>query len=629
MMHCRQQPARTDHHGGRMAVAIVLCLVFTGQGVQARVAWSAPAAAQPGTEPSSAAAQPSPAAEASAVAARHSAAAEPAAAVAAPPPPGERQVEAAAPEPGRAVAVKHVELSAGLAKLRLETGVLIPVTPAGGRTLELVFVGQGRIELEPPDAIEAGQLDLFTGRRRLDEEIGAAVLVVGMDGAVGALLKKPAAAPTAPQLAAAQDLFGQWKKRERRVVGVEDRILARAAGDPALGGYFAALCRSGRLGDFLYAFDPQDQEQVSLGRLVPLDATEKEKKKILKEIVRGQRNGHFTGLDLEDLGTWDTWVSTALRDAQGLPLPGAAAFEPERYELDADVADSDLRLTGRARIELRPVLKGARTVRLRLARDLKVTRVTEAAAAGPSTGGELFFHRRGEDLTVILPRPLAAGETLTLVVEYAGSLIEKEGTRYALLDTLDWYPHTGSVDRASYTATFHWPKKLELVASGHRLDGGSSPDGRRWERRALDRPNLAFSFEVGKFELQTVQAGHVKVTLAFDPGTFGFDRGFRDQVAHTVADSLVYYEGAFGRYPLDELAVVTVPRNFSQGTQGLVTLSDGMMNDFGGLARILGFTDRRAMIAHEVAHQCWPPIAPCATRGSAWRPTSPSSRSSA
>ena len=42
----------------------------------------------------------------------------------------------------------------------------------------------------------------------------------------------------------------------------------------------------------------------------------------------------------------------------------------------------------------------------------------------------------------------------------------------------------GAVDRARYTATFHWPKKLELVASGHRLGGGDSPDGRRWERRA-------------------------------------------------------------------------------------------------------------------------------------------------
>jgi Peptidase family M1 domain len=530
----------------------------------------------------------------------------------------ERQVDEAALEPGRAVAVKHVELSAGLAKLRLETGVLIPVTPAGGRTLELVFAGEGRIELEPPDAIEAGQLDLFTGRRRLDEEIGGAVLVVGMDGAVGSLLKKPAAAPTAAQLAAAQELYGQWKKRERRVIGIEDRILARASGDPALAGYFAALCRSGRLGDFLYVFDPQDQEQVSLGRLVPLDATEKEKKKLLKEIARGQRNGHMTGLELEDLGTWDTWVSTALRDAQGRPLPGASAFEPVSYDLDADVADSDLRLTGRARVELRPILKGARTVHLRLNRDLQVSRVTEGGDAGApgaravgtagtraAAGNELSFHRRGTGLTVVLPRPLAAGETLTLVVEYSGRLIEKDWNRYALLSTLDWYPHAGAVDRARYAATFHWPKKLELVASGHRLGGGDGPDGRRWERRALDQPNLAFSFEVGRFKLQTVQAGHVKVTLAFDPDASRFDSTVREEIAHTVADSLVYYESVFGPYPMDELAVVTVPRGFSQGTQGLVTLSDVMMGDWGLFGQLLGLSDRRAVIAHEVAHQWW------------------------
>ncbi|MBV8199684.1 MAG: hypothetical protein JOZ15_03575, partial [Acidobacteria bacterium] len=129
--------------------------------------------------------------------------------------------------------------------------------------------------------------------------------------------------------------------------------------------------------------------------------------------------------------------------------------------------------------------------------------------------------------------------------------------------------------------------------------------GRRWERRVLDSPSQIFSFEVGRFKLQTAQAGHVRVTTAFDPEGSHLHREIRAEITATVADALVYYEQTFGPYPLDELTVVTVPRGFSQSTQGLVTLSDEMMDEYGRLGQLLGISDHRAVIAHEVAHQWW------------------------
>src|SRR3954466_6838541 len=66
-------------------------------------------------------------------------------------------------DPARAVTLKNVKLGGGLGTLRLEDGVLTPATPVGGKTVEMVFLGKGRMEVEPPDAIEAGQLELFTG----------------------------------------------------------------------------------------------------------------------------------------------------------------------------------------------------------------------------------------------------------------------------------------------------------------------------------------------------------------------------------------------------------------------------------------------------------------------------------
>ncbi|HEV7516042.1 MAG TPA: M1 family aminopeptidase [Thermoanaerobaculia bacterium] len=494
--------------------------------------------------------------------------------------------------------MKNLKMNAGLASLRLDEGVLLPASPVGGKTVELVFLGRGRITLEPPDRVEAGQLELFTGGTRLDEVFKEAVLVVALDAAVGAILRKPAAQPEAATLARAAELYKQWRgKPERKQLNVETGILGDALGDPSYQGYFAAWFKGGGAGDFLYLLEPDSREQVTLGHFVPLEATERQKRKLLRQIQREQRKGRLVGLELDDLGQWDTWLAASLRDKEGKPAPGGAAFEPEKYTLDVTVGE-DVRLSGRARLDLKSRVQGARLVPLRLLRDLQVTRVADAS------GADLFFLRSGCDLAVVLPRPAAAGEAVQVVVEYSGNAIDKDWNLYTLLDTFEWYPHAGSADRARYDVTYHWPRGLDLVAAGKRADSGEA-SGLRWERRVIDLPTFGTSFEVGHFKTEEARAGHVHVTFAFDPGS-ALGRSGREEVEKTVTDTLSYYEDLFGPYPLDELTIATAAhRGFSQGMLGFVTLADGMLFDAGIWSKFLGLRDRREVIAHELAHQWW------------------------
>jgi Peptidase family M1 domain len=509
-----------------------------------------------------------------------------------------RDIEAAHLDPARAVALKSVKLAAGLATLRLEEGVLLPASPVGGKTIELVFLGRGRIALEPPDRVESGQLELFTGGSRLDEEFKEAVLVVGLDPAVNALLKKPAAQLDAQAVKRAEELYKQWRaKPERKQLDVETGILGDALGDPTWQGYFAAWFRGGDLGDILYLVEPDSREQVTLGHFVPLEATERDKRKLLRLIQREQRKGRLVGLELDSLGQWDTWLAASLHDKEGKPTPGGAPFEPEKYTLDVTVGD-DVRLSGRARLDLKSRIQGTRLISLRLERDLQVTRVTDGA------GADLFFLRSGRDLDVVLPRAAAAGGTVQLAVDYSGNAIDKDWNLYTLLDTSEWYPHAGSVDRARYDVTYHWPKGLDLVAAGKRMEGGEAA-GLRWERRVSDLPTFGTSFEVGHFKTEEARAGHVHVTFAFDPAN-SLGRSGREEVMKTVTDVLGYYEELFGPYPLDDLTVATAAhRDFSQGMQGFVTLADGMLADLGVWNKLFGLRDRRQVIAHELAHQWW------------------------
>jgi hypothetical protein len=510
-----------------------------------------------------------------------------------------REIEQSRLDPARAVVLEGVKLNAGLADLLLE-GVLVPATPVGGKAAEMIFLGTGRIELEPPDAIEAGQLELFTGGARLDEEFNEAVLVVGMDAAASSLLRRPAAPADAETTRKAEDLYAAWKKRtERKQLNVEQALLLDALDDPAAAGYFAAWFRGGERGEFLYTVEPDVQEQVTLGRFVPLEATEKEKRKILRRIQREQRRGRLIGVDVEDLGQWDTWVSSSLRDGEGRPRTGAPTFEPIKYTLEVDLAERDLRLSGRARIELKPVMAGSRAVMLQLPADFEVRGVTDGG------GADLFFDRAPAELLVLLPGAPAVGELATVVVDYQGKPVEKDWNLTTLLDTMGWYPRSGTLDRAVYDVTFRWPKSFDLVSSGRRIDGGVGSDGRPWERRVLDLPSLGFSFEVGHFKFETAKAGHVDLRFAFGAGSTLTGREVKEEVIQAVTDSLLFYEESFGPYPLNEMTLVTANRGFSQGMLGFITLSDYELVDLGIWNRLFGVPDRRLVIAHEVAHQWW------------------------
>ncbi len=537
------------------------------------------------------------------------------------------QIRSARLEPERAVVVDNLTLNTGLASLAIRSGVIFPAAPVGGRVVEMVFAGDASFVLEPPDAVEAGQLELFTGAPRLDEKVSEAVLVVTLDAAADAIAGRAPAPVDRQARGRALELFERWKQRpERRLLGVETALLRDALGDPGYDGFFAGWFRGERLGEFLYLFEPDAREQVALGRFSVPETSDREKRKLARQLHRQQRRGRLIGLAVEDLGRWDTWLSASstVRPSPGElrvrpppgelrvrpppgeprrggePVPGAPAFEPVHYELETTLGGPQLTLRGRTRIHLERRSPG-RTVSLEIHPDLQLRQVRVA-------GGEPLFHHQvaGEALVVLpaSPRPVAE---LVLEVEYSGRVIERIDARsYTLVNTTHWYPHAGSVDMATYEAVFRWPEKLELLAAGERIESGREDGGQRFERRRLDRPSFAFSFEIGRFQRLTARAGHVDVTLAVDAlGAGALDADSRQQLLATITDSLRYFEQAFGPYPLDRLTVVTATREYSQSLVGFITLSTLSMLDPDWTALALDLEDRRTIVAHEIAHQWW------------------------
>ncbi len=501
------------------------------------------------------------------------------------------------PQPRR---LQKVRLDTGFAVLELADGVLFPARAVSGQVVEMVFIGRGVVHFEPPDAIEAGQLELFTGSRVLAESFTEAVFVVGRDDAARSLVDRPVASGVDPRTSRlAGQRFARWRKSpERALMGVDAGLLSDALGDPLYEDFFAASFRGEKLGEFLLLIDPAAEEQIRMGQFVPFEATARQQRRISRFLGREQQRGRLTGLEVADLGVWDTWIS-APRHAGGRPVPGLPAFEPRHYTLDVTVQPRSEMLLGSAGIELVATTGGRRVVHLSLHRDLEITRIVD------DEGRDLPFLREGAEIHAVLPEALPQGTAVKIEVVYSGKFLDRGQDRnWALRDALAWYPHAGAIDRATYDVILRRPPKFDLLASGAWLASGG--EGKlRWDHRRLDVPAIGFSFEVGRFEIHKAQAGHVAVTVAFDPSLVKISGQSLSDITSAVTDSLLYYEQLFGAYPLDEIVVVTVPRNYSQAMLGFVTLANAMMLDWGMFGDLLGVTDRRAVVAHEIAHQWW------------------------
>ena len=495
--------------------------------------------------------------------------------------------------------VENLRVELGVAHLDIVKATLVPVVGPEPTAQELLVLGEAHFALATSSPVEAYQLELFTGGRELDERLDRAVLVVADDAAMGRLLERPGRhALDAETLAAAQALFASWRhSREWKRGQVASALLEDAARDPVARGHFVAWCHSPKLGAFLYSVDPFDVEQVTVRQFVEADLGDDDADSERRRIARDREEGRSLTVDVEDYGFWDTWFSDSMRHADGSRAPGAESFEPKHYDLNVTVAEYQGKVDAEARIALAVRVAGATAMHLRLNPDLVVSAVTDRS------GRTLRSYRDTWNLTVLLDTPASAGDELLVAVRYAGVLFREDSHGLShKRDTQTWYPHAGTIDRATYRATFDVPAPMAVLASGTTVSE-TAEAGRRRQTRELTTPTAFFGFETGHYDVVKRTVGHVALEVGFltdIPWSMGADRS---AVISVISDALAVYEDVFGPYPLDTLTVATSLQSFSQGFNGFVTLAQPIVTDVA--SKTPRGVEEARIIAHEVAHQWW------------------------
>ena len=321
-----------------------------------------------------------------------------------------------------------------------------------------------------------------------------------------------------------------------------------------------------------------------------------------------------TDVDIAIEGNGDAVASVALVMKPLVPL-AALRLSISPF---ADVTDV------RWRTDLPPDVDDATRVALlapdRAPADLVADRDPDKADDGPPgpdeptpiAGEQLHYvqathdRRFSEDLhdpwlTVLLPRPVAAGERFVLEIAYEAELIERlrDASGYLLKDTGLWIPRHPDNRRRRFDLTFRVPERFRIASGGELMDERVDDDTRimRWVTNRPVRGTM--SFHMGRFEVDEVTHDDLPpIAVYADRNHLGFAPGNRRKTLDDLVGSLRTYIDYFGPYPFDSLLVTETRTTGGQAFPGLVLLT---FHVFGGLHT----GESELFRAHEVAHQWW------------------------
>lgn len=522
----------------------------------------------------------------------------------------------------RVYSVRELHLRRDVLHITFSEGQLAFLAPFNGRVTGAVFTGRGRVIATPPVASERRSIAQFLGVPLLDQGFSRAYLRFTDETAAELESQlRSSGAETSNDSAFAEG----WNQTAANLnsehsLRVMVDLLAR---DPQP--YFYGALVGDVSGPFDVLVDDRRPEQVLLGQ------------------------ARRVGLER----FYDVWASF-LR--AGAPAKPRESYVPLSYSIDTKI-NEDRSLDGAATLRLRAARGGERIISLELSRFLEVRSAADSAGralvffqnVGVSRG-EIAF-RGNDSVSVVLPEPVAAGQEFELRFEYRGNVISDAGNGvYFVGERGTWYPHVAGPDHfVTFDLTFHWPRRLSLVATGAKLDEQEVGDMRVGHWRSTT-PCVLLGFNLGEYVREVVPGppsiellanrqledailkrlrprtppeianvpdisvgarGQVQIPHPDAPQFIPpSPASVLKQLGANMLDSIRYFERMNGPFPFDRLEVSQIPGSFGQGYPGLLYLST--------LVFLPPETQQRAGLNpqareefselvpyHEVAHQWW------------------------
>jgi hypothetical protein len=330
-----------------------------------------------------------------------------------------------------------------------------------------------------------------------------------------------------------------------------------------------------------------------------------------ERVVAATRRGNSVEAVVWEEGNWvrngraqadALWRTRTYERRGGRWLLAADADRPYaealRNDLDIDLTPEKGTLSGRSRLTVRLTAPGEDRLVLYLNRGLTIDRLATAA------GESIPFTRVAEVVT--LPWPAAAGDSLTIAIDFSGSLFnESREQGYSQVGIApeasfaSWvtrsYPHVAGAGKSPGRIAYTVPAGVTVASSG-RLVETTEADGRSRQLFDVTSP-CNYSFAAARYYHESRHVDGIDIGVDFLDGGQVKARLYIDACARVLACERDLY----GLFPYDGYAVVEVP---SAAVGMLGGSSEQGMNLFptGGLPDA---EFPLPLLAHEMGHSWW------------------------
>src|SRR5712664_94444 len=513
-------------------------------------------------------------------------------------------------DPAKSAHTENVEIVRDRVHITLLDGAIQFAQPVNGVTFGAAFHGKGRVQVDPPNPIEAQQLKLFTKQDKLDMLFADATFSFtdGLAEDVGKQVKWQASGP-------ANDDFYARRQKDREDLGESalPRLLQGIlSADRAHTAFFLADLKTANKGWVEFEFDALGPEEMSIGRWVDV----------------GPVKNH---------DSWMSFPANGHTSAEAWQDPQAKEdFSIRAHHINAAVT-SGAELQATARVEIDPRLSGQRVLIFGLDSNLRVDSIKDAQGSAlsfyQSRENKDRYQSYGNYVAVVLAQALQRGTPQSLEFHYGGKrAIRKAGNGNYFCESSGWYPERPNSfsTRADFDLTFHSPKNTVLVATGEKiseiLDGNTRVT--TWKSEI---PLAVAGFAYGDYKISNDKAGDVAVDIyankepddlmaqlqrLFESGAVQGAVGtltpsaMAKTMGQEIANTIRLFSLYFGPYPYKHLSVTSLPISYSygQGWPGLIYLWSGSFLDATqrheiGLPDGVQLTD--FFRAHESSHQWW------------------------
>ena len=369
-----------------------------------------------------------------------------------------------------------------------------------------------------------------------------------------------------------------------------------------------------------------------------------------------RRNGH-TGLEAGHARRWWTrvaaltpWALLTLACAAEAPAPGESPYEdrsdwPVReqrdepfdvlhYRVALDLDETTKSMDGQVQIELQAEADIS---------EVALDAETYEVRAVRTGGADLDFTHESGALTITLAEPLAEGDTLVLEIDYGGSGIDVDATRYGMAANydlgLDFKDETGANPQLINTLSFpegarHWYPSVdhpadrstfELLAtvredwkvlSNGRLVGvseGARP-GTRTHHWKLDLPHPTYLSVLVAGPYEVIEDFHGDIPVNY--WVYPKDVEDAHRSFHKTTAMMAFFDEEFGvPYPWNKYDQITIPGigGGAESTTATV-LGQSTIHD----ERAEQDFPSHGLVAHEVAHHWWGDLTTYRDWGETW-----------